>query len=619
MNLGETTMCLISNWIVRALFIFGALLFACQTAFADDKLAAYGFEAVEDRGGIAKIHEDERGVYYYGSWWGRDPDWSPQSQRGGLIAFVKPRGPDGEIVAGEEVMGVISYVVPPDPQPVFRIATEEVEHFNTTILPKLRATYPNFGNVSDLQIYYYALGYQFEDSEYYLKSERLPNRSLTEEPLTRAAFTRVSADRFVPRYEAVGEPGQWVFANYANPEYRARQYWASLKAARADRREKGAAGDAAPTSVETMSVAELYAHYRTRKQAREAAAAQKLSDEVAAYLNGMRSSGGVYRNNEFWAAYDRSYVMRQIFNREYSRVEDPFEAASVYASYVTAFYDVCEAYLPEGRSWMARSTDNRCARGGEHCDKWYTEMHPDFYPKFNDMYELAEGGAMLKLLGDILPRLSGWEARSPQELLTAMFRQATDLFRREGTMKKFLTNNQCMNTEARQLRENLLEMVGATSSMSRPSVGAASNDQPTDADLLQETDWRKRQAERALMARAKTPVEGPDGWPLAQEDLAAYSSTKIGDYEGAMVAGPYRDAVRSASKNQHPVIYCRYGPIGLNGELPVWENWSFWYGRVPAEAGAIHEYDVTRLTGMVKLAVTECPATTGAVERLFAE
>ena len=63
------------------------------------------------------------------------------------------------------------------------------------------------------------------------------------------------------------------------------------------------------------------------------------------------------------------------------------------------------------------------------------------------------------------------------------------------------------------------------------------------------------------------------------------------------------------------MLYCRYGPTGLSGQLPTWKHWSFWYGRVPPEAEAIHEFAVTRQVGMVKQAVTECPPTTGAIAR----
>lgn len=610
--------------IFRLIFSSGILLFLLsvfeQTASGDNLLNTYGIEPKVDRGGLSKLHEDDRGIYYSGVYWTRDKDWDPNAWQWGVIAFVHPRGSEGEIVSGNVSMAELHS----QNQPVFRVAAEEMEHFNRALLPRLRAAYPSFDQTERMQITYYAVGHKFKDSKYFEKNSRLGRRAVGDEPLFALGLFRDTTGKLVPYYDVWGAPGQALFVNYGSGEYQAPLYWTSVSAARQDRELKGGSSpDLSARSVEAMSVAELYEHYTTNKTTRDVAASKAIRDSAIAYLEQLRTSGAVFRNRSSWSRYDRSQVLQQIFNREYDRIEDPYESAAIYVSYVAAYYDVCEAHLPpkQFRSRMLRTPilcdDLGCRQNGD--TEISLEMHPDFGAKYEAILANAQTGQLLEFLEGFAGALPNWHEGGAFENLNLMFNQTANLFRRERVLEQLLVDDNCAGSDALQLRENLLELVGARSSMIRPTQTPSQNDRVTESDIEQEIAWRKRDAERKLAAQAANPREGPDGWSLAQEDFGDFTVLKAGDLDASLEPGAYREAVSAAKSEKHPVLYCRYGPTGLNGELPTWKKWSFWYGRVPPEAAAIHEFQITRDEGMVEAAVSACPATTGAVERIIVD
>lgn len=585
----------------------------CAAANADALLKSYDIEGVDNYGGIRKFHEDARGVYYFGTVKWKDPKWDSDFTVSGVFAFMKPQGKDSLLINGTETDATLHSVK----ERVFRLAETDATYFNRILTGPLRTAFPKLlpDPRQNLHMRGYALNVHFIDSKTFAKA-RIDHHIIPEEPLFQISWTADGSGGYAPWYQVAKQAGIPVLGGWPRSEDN-RKFWTTLASARGNLTAKGTQAAASGSTP----IAQLYQEYETRKAAREAKAEKARHDAAADYLKRKAAAGTVYRNSDFWNRFDRSHTIRLIFDGEFNRMDDPFEAAAVYVGYVDAFYDVCERYLPRQR---ARYTTQRFIREGD--GPWIPDgnpqtlyMDPAYYPKYAQMLDAAGDGMTLKALEAIFGPFDGKTQRTltAQDVLSRLFQSSAEIFRRDAVLRAFMTEAGCSSQTVHQLGDRLLDIAnGRAAGKGKNSKRATESDAVLTADIDRELDLRRREAEDALRYRAAHPQEGPDGWQLAHESLLPYRVDRLGNEEAYRRNRDYRHAVNALQERRQPVLQCRYGPTGLNGELETWRNWNFWYARIPAEAEAVALIDGTTQKGL-SIAVSACPLSTGAVEGLL--
>ncbi len=570
-------------------------------------LADYRVEGVADYGGLRRFHADERGVYYFGVYKWQDPEWDSSYWLAGIVAFIHPRGADGTLVMGDESDEELHSMM----QRVFRVAPTETDRFNDILLPALKSAFPKLDLNQDIAMHAYALGTHFEDSEAFFR-HRADQKIIPEQPLLALTWRRAGS-RFVPVYEALGQPGQAVTRGSE------RIFWPTLTAARTDRR---AAGQTA--AVAAPSIPDLYRRYEKQTAEREAAVANARRADAERFVRQKAEGSAVFRNDVFWSGYRGLETARVIFDGEFGRITDFFEAAAVYVGFLEAFDRECHTYLPPKRVTVTRQWYTRRGDGPWLPDGPPSQLTMDarYHEKYESMRAAAAGNDALRMLGAVFGGAAADPDASVHDALAEMLEPAAELLRRQGSMQRMMSDSGCASATVRQLGDNLLALANAeppVQGTGRRYAGAEAESQPpAPGDFERELALRTMERERMTLLAAANPKEGPDGWPHAQEQLRSYDINRNADQSAYRQSPAYRDAVKAVRDRRHPVLRCQYGPTGMQGERPTWRSWSLWYDHVPPEALAILAVDRDRHPGFA-VAATECPATSGALLRLLEE
>ncbi|MCK9608663.1 MAG: hypothetical protein M0R33_19660 [Methylomonas sp.] len=566
-------------------------------------LETFHLEGANEYGGLKKFYEDERAVYYFGALIWKDPQWDKNSfWISTIIALHKPSTVLDTFLEVDRFEAELFSVH----KPAFKIRPSEIEYFNAIIFPTLKTQFPSLRSnpPESLQIMGFATGQHFEDSKRYFSS-RSRHKIIPEQPLYRLSWFLTERSQYRPAYEMQGQPGA-----------DASEFWNSVQEASS---ERGAIGS--KSIVDSISIPQLYRQYESRKKAREEAAEKTRRDAAIAYLNQKRTSGLVYRNSQFWDQFEQADIVRMIFDGEFTRVNDPFEAASIYVGYVDAFNDVCQSFLP---SKKASHRTQRYVREGygpwrKDGEPTVVYMDPLFLPKYEQMLDLAQDGSTLQGLEMIFDVFFSKKYKTPENLFQTILQPAFEIFKREALLRNFLAESVCSSETAKQLGKQLIALTtGQLVPSMKSSPVLAESDPVIDTDIARELALRRHEQEQELMRRAVNPMEGPNGWLLEREDFSAYSVIRNGNEDAYRRNQKYREAVNSLHSRGQPVLQCQYGPTGLNGELPTWRHWIFWYNHVPKEVEIIRSVDGIAQPGLAK-AVSECPPTTGAANRLLQE
>lgn len=238
--MGLTTRYKQIDLVIRKCVILSICLLAygvAPVARADDLLQSYDIKDAVEYGVVEKIHEDDRGIYYWGPLQWNAPQYDPDDYEiVNIVAFMKPQGPKGRLLSGTEFNGELHRVQ----QPLFKLADSEIDYFNSVLLPRLLAVSPWLDEIGSVDMRGYALGLHFDDSKYFAES-RANHRILPEEALFGISWRRNDKGRYVPHYEATGDAGiavaDWPY------EGATRKFWATVASARMNRAERGAATD----------------------------------------------------------------------------------------------------------------------------------------------------------------------------------------------------------------------------------------------------------------------------------------------------------------------------------------------------------------------------------------
>ena len=83
--------------LVIGLSAFGT----ASVAQADDLLQSYEIRDAVEYGVVKKLHEDDRGVYYWGPLMWNDPQYDPDDYEViSVVALIKPEGNEGFLLRG---------------------------------------------------------------------------------------------------------------------------------------------------------------------------------------------------------------------------------------------------------------------------------------------------------------------------------------------------------------------------------------------------------------------------------------------------------------------------------------------------------------------------------------
>ena len=598
--------------ISGALLILWVSFVDAQAQMTDDLLKAYHIEGIPGGVELRQFHEDARGKYYYGTVKWQDPKWDSDYKVTRIFAFMKVQDEAASFMRGKISNANLHNRV----QPLFRVATSEIKYFNDVLLPALKTSFPVFRLPSppegrDIQVSSYVLGVHLEDSRSFFRS-RADHKIIPEQPLFEMTWRVKGAGQYMPYYEIAGWNGHPVETFSGE-----RKIWNNLVDARADR--SGIGSTTVDVTGAYRSIPQLFRDYMDRKRSREEAAKSARREAVIVYLNKKAMSGAVYRNSSFWDQIDHAQTMRTIFDGEFSRIDDPLEAAAVYVGYVTAFDDLCHAYLPPTPAWHMTqpyvSENNGPWRKDGPPTKVY--MDPLFLPKYEQMLNWAKKGETIGALASFFGVFFGHEDMAPAELLRSITQPLAEMFRRKATLRSFLNAAGCSSATARQLGEHLILFANGRAVPKRSNGSASAESEPvTEADIQRELSLRLQKHAQDILRHATNPVKGEDGWLIASEELQPYKIIKYGNEERYRTPGLYRKTVDALQSKKQPVLVCRYGPTGVNGELPTWRFWIFWYYQKPNETAELLKVDRETHPGL-EFAVEACPQTTGAVQRLI--
>lgn len=466
-----------------------------------------------------------------------------------------------------------------------RVLPEAVDRFNQLYLPALLRAHGDASRYGRLHQLIYAKGRHFEPTTYYRRQQGQFGTA-QEQPLLRLWWERKSGQLLAP-LPLSGQPIA-IFP---------------LTIAEATQGRAATVGNLNPVAQREKAIET----YTANINARDAAAAALARDEIQK----ARHPGIVHKSSDFWQPFDTMNGARLVFDGAFGELSSEF--GSDFVSYVDAFYKVCENYLPAERIRRTVETWDETRVGTrENYQKRVVEMDGrfiDHYNKYVNVHRLTRDGPMLAKLFESLG------TRNIEEVNKAIVGVVKETMKPELQMEALLRKATCNSAAVKQLGENFLRAAKGEPSLQRAGIalpGADIESEPvTDADGM----WlvmRRRAAElKAALARG-------DGAPLVSQSLEPFRRGAHADMDKLQANPHLHDLVIRATEEGNLVMRCIYLPPGVQrGDKRREENYTFWYPLGPSTGRAeLLAADSSVGALYPGPALTECPATSEAAERL---
>jgi hypothetical protein len=573
---------------VRVAIAFCVTLAASWSVARADSLADLGYAAGR------LFHEDDRGVYYL-----------IQEEGGGVtvptvVALLKPDA-SGRFLRTTPV----DVVTKRESGPGFAFSEDETKRVNDVLFPALVRLDPN--RASDLT--FHVLVHVF-DRRFAAEWPGWPYPY--EQPLMRVAWNRRTPTAPLrPDYEGVQQAGMF-----------ARQMIATLDQAVSARQPvaSGAARVAAEQSASDAVAAaaahskELTERYETETEQRRVERIDAVQRRLAAAV----SPGAVYRNHTFWGAFGEMDTARLIFEGSFDDVRDAQAAATYFMEFVEAVFARCEEFIPYPRAYYFNEWGREFTNGYRVVDgRFYVEMEPRFLEPFKAMVGIREGAELGGVLADLWTALTSGRREDSAAILFNTAAAIQEMLRRESQMNEFVVRAGCQSATVRQMGDNMLALaIGSPSVQALKSIPMAARE--TQPPLIEDAVWQEQIDTRRRLA---TPSEGPDGWPLHEARIAPYTNLNFADDTPYRTNPQYQKASSDIAATEQPVLTCDYGPtrwLDQGQTIPEVVRWNFWYAEKPAQLPELLSAhpDSEEFGVGIRFAVTACPETSAAAERL---